>query len=88
MLLESCIQLGGTLLEQWTPDGEERDSKSEREFKKDMEDFYETAKCTRFDDDIQVIMKFSNLFSNLYKAIINPYVNEINLSHSGNYTYE
>jgi hypothetical protein len=55
VLLESCINLGGTLLKQWTPEGDKRDSKNEREFKKDMEDFYETAKCTRFDDDIQVI---------------------------------
>ena len=54
VLLESCIKLGGTLLEQWTPDGDERGDKSEREFKRDMEDFFETAKCTRFDDDIQV----------------------------------
>ena len=53
-MLESCVKLGGTLLEQWTPEGEKRGSKSDREFKRDMEDFFETAKCTRFDDDIQV----------------------------------
>ena len=55
LMLESCIELGGTLLNQWTPEGEKRDSKNEREFKKDMKDFYETARCTKFDDDIQVI---------------------------------
>ena len=54
VLLDSCVKLGGTLLEQWTPEGEKRGSKNDREFKKDMEDFFETAKCTRFDDDIQV----------------------------------
>ena len=54
MLLESCVKLGGTLLEQWTPEGDERDSKSEKDFKENVEDFFETAKCTRFDDDILV----------------------------------
>ena len=54
VLLDSCVKLGSTLLEQWTPEGEKRGSKNDREFKKDMEDFFETAKCTRFDDDIQV----------------------------------
>ena len=55
VMLESCVKLGGTLLEQWTPEGDERDDrKSDREFKNDVEDFFETAKCTRFDDDIQV----------------------------------
>ena len=54
-MLESCVKLGGTLLEQWTPEGDERDDrKSDRDFKNDVEDFFETAKCTRFDDDIQV----------------------------------
>jgi hypothetical protein len=51
--LESCVKLGGTLLEQWTPEGKKRGSKSEKEFKNDVEDFFETAKCTRFDKDIQ-----------------------------------
>ena len=54
VMLESCVKLGGTLLEQWTPEGKKRGSKSEKEFKNDVEDFFETAKCTRFDKDIQV----------------------------------
>ena len=55
VMLESCVKLGGTLLEQWTPEGDERDDrKSDRDFKNDVEDFFETAKCTKFDDDIQV----------------------------------
>jgi len=54
VLLESCVKLGGTLLEQWTPEGDERDDrKTDKEFRNDVEDFFETAKCTRFDDDIQ-----------------------------------
>jgi len=54
VMLESCVKLGGTLLEQWTPEGDERDDrKSDRDFKNDVEDFFETAKCTKFDDDIQ-----------------------------------
>ena len=54
-MLESCVKLGGTLLQQWTPDGDKRDSsRGEKEFKKDLEDYFETAKCTRFDKDIQV----------------------------------
>ena len=54
VMLESCVKLGGTLLEQWTPEGKKRGSKNEKEFKNDLEDFFETAKCTRFDKDIQV----------------------------------
>ena len=57
-MLESCVKLGGTLLEQWTPEGDERDSKSEKDFKENVEDFFETAKCTRFDDDILVSLFF------------------------------
>ena len=60
-MLESCVKLGGTLLEQWTPEGKKRGSKSEKEFKNDVEDFFETAKCTRFDKDIQVDSLFSYL---------------------------
>ena len=56
--LESCLKMAASMLELWTPDGQRRSESpsdsDEREFKRNLEDFFETAKCTRFDDDIQV----------------------------------
>ena len=54
VFLDSCLKLGGTLLEVWNPNGDKRpSSQSERDFKDDLEDFFNTASCTRFDKDIQ-----------------------------------
>ena len=52
-MLEQCVSLSSTLLEFWDPEGNERDKPSDREIGQELEDFFETAKCTRFDDDIQ-----------------------------------
>jgi len=54
LFVDSCLKLGGTMLEVWNPDGEKRSSsQSERDFKEDVENFFNTASCTKFDDDIQ-----------------------------------
>ena len=54
LFVDSCLKLGGTLLEVWDPNGDKRpSSQSERDFKDDLEDFFNTASCTRFDKDIQ-----------------------------------
>ena len=54
LFVDSCLKLGGTLLEVWDPSGDKRpSSQSERDFKDDVEDFFNTASCTRFDKDIQ-----------------------------------
>ena len=54
VFVDSCLKLGGTLLEVWNPNGDKRpSSQSERDFKDDLEDFFNTASCTRFDRDIQ-----------------------------------
>ena len=57
VMLESCLQLSSTLLEYWEPDGSRRrgsSSSDDDKVKEDIEDFFTTAKCTKFDDDIQV----------------------------------
>ena len=54
VFLKSCIQMSKSLLEMWTPEGNKRDrDESEKNFKEDLEDFFQTARCTKFDDDIQ-----------------------------------
>ena len=57
ILLDSCLKLSTTLLETFSPEGDKRStSKSDRQFKTDLEDFFNTAKCTGYDDDILVIV--------------------------------
>jgi len=54
IFVDSCLKLGGTMLEVWNPDGDKRSSsQSERDFKEDLENFFNTASCTKFDRDIQ-----------------------------------
>ena len=53
-MIESCLQMSATLLEYWEPNGNRRGSVSDREFKEELTKFFEDAKCTRHDDDIQV----------------------------------
>lgn len=53
ILLDSCLQLSSTLLDVYTPEGDKRpSSQTEREFKNDLEDFFEAAKCTGYDKDV------------------------------------
>ena len=41
-------------MEVWTPEGEKRKaSQREDDFKDDLEDFFKTASCTKFSDEIQ-----------------------------------
>ncbi len=40
-------------MEYWEPDGRRRTSSSERDLQENLEEFFEAAKCTKYDDDIQ-----------------------------------
>ena len=51
--IDSCIRMSRTLLDYWEPDGSRRTSTSERDLTDNLEDFFEAAKCTRYDRDIQ-----------------------------------
>jgi len=54
ILLDSCLKLGGSLLEVWTPEGEKRrSSQRDDDFKDDLKDFFRTAACTKFEDEIE-----------------------------------
>ena len=46
--------MSSSLLDQWYPDGTRKSSStSDREFQRDVEEFFEDVKCTGYDDDVQ-----------------------------------
>ena len=46
IMIDSCLKMSSTLLDLYTPEGDRRkDSKSERDFMNDLEDFFTAAKC-------------------------------------------
>lgn len=55
-MLDSCLRLSSTLLELWTPAGERRATTTydPSRVQTELRDFFETVRCTRFDQDIQV----------------------------------
>lgn len=55
--IDSCIKMSKTLLEYWEPDGSRRTSSNERELEDNLEEFFEAAKCTKYDKDIQDYVK-------------------------------
>ena len=68
LLIESCLEMSSILLQQWYPDGSRRESsKSEREFKNDVEEFFEDVKCTGYDDDVQEYIEDSGRRRNRVK---------------------
>ena len=55
--IDSCIKMSKTLLEYWEPDGKRRTSSNERDLEDNLEEFFEAAKCTKYDKDIQEYVK-------------------------------
>jgi hypothetical protein len=59
-LIEACVNLGGSILDNFNADGSERDDdrdkdrKDEEQFSEDLEEFFEAVRCTRFEDEVQV----------------------------------
>ena len=44
--------MSSTLLDAYTPEGDRRDSGRDRDIKNDLEDFFESAKCSGYDRDV------------------------------------
>ena len=52
IFLDSCLKMSSTLLDAYTPEGDRRDSGRDRDIKNDLEDFFESAKCSGYDRDV------------------------------------
>jgi len=54
IFLDSCLKMSSTLLDAYTPEGDRRDSgrDRDRDIKNDLEDFFESAKCSGYDRDV------------------------------------
>ena len=52
IFLDSCLKMSSTLLDAYTPEGDRRDSRHDRDIKNDLEDFFESAKCSGYDRDV------------------------------------
>ncbi len=55
-MLDSCLKMGSSLLEYWDPQGRPRSSSSlsERDFQRELQNFFSAATCTNYDADIRV----------------------------------
>ena len=52
IFLDSCLKMSSTLLDAYTPEGDRRDSGRDHDIKNDLEDFFESAKCSGYDRDV------------------------------------
>ena len=54
IFLDSCLKMSSTLLDAYTPEGDRRgsDRDRDRDIKNDLEDFFESAKCSGYDRDV------------------------------------
>ena len=52
--------MSSKLLKVYTPEGDQRENDSDRDIKDDLENFFESAKCTGYDRDVVEYFKDNN----------------------------